>query len=67
MCIRDRYKEEVGTAQVRVRNNGTWETQSINLPAPRNVTGLRYVITATQTDNANRTSEATTVTVRPQQ
>ena len=61
------YKEEIGTAQVRVRNNGTWETQALNLPKPKNVTGLRYVITATQTDGADRTSEAETVTVRPQQ
>ena len=60
------YKEEIGTAQVRVRNNGTWETQPLNLPKPKNVTGLRYVISATQTDGADRTSEAETVTVRPE-
>lgn len=61
------YKEEIGTAQVKVRNNGIWETQPLNLPAPRNVTGLRYVITATQTDGADRTSEPATITLRPQQ
>ena len=61
------YKEEIGTAQVRVRNNGVWETQALNLPAPRNVTGLRYVITVTQTDGAGRVSEPVTVTLRPQQ
>jgi hypothetical protein len=60
------YNVEVTAPTVRVRNNGVWETAPITLPSPRNVSGLRFVISATQTDDADRTSEATTVTVRPQ-
>lgn len=60
------YSRELGTTQVRVNNNGIWQTGPIALPRPRNISSLRYVIRATQTDNANRTSEETSVTVRPQ-
>ena len=52
--------------QVRVNRNGKWQTDAITLPRPRNVTGLRYEITATQTDNAGRTSDPVKVTVRAQ-
>jgi hypothetical protein len=61
------YNDEVTTPTVRVRNNGVWETAPITLPAPRNVTNLRFIISATQIDSADRASEATSVTVRPQQ
>lgn len=60
------YARELGSAQTRVNKNGTWEIQFTNLPRPKNVSNLRYVIRATQMDSANRTSEETTVTVRPQ-
>lgn len=59
------YNVEVTAPTVRVRNNGVWETAPITLPSPRNVSGLRFVITAAQTDGADRTSEATSVTVKP--
>lgn len=60
------YNQEVTTPTIRVRNNGTWETAPITLPNPRNISGLRFIISVTQTDNAGRESEETTVTVRPQ-
>jgi hypothetical protein len=60
------YDDEVTAPTVRVRNNGVWETAPITLPAPRNVSNLRFIISATQTDGADRTSEATSVTVKPQ-
>ena len=61
------YKEELGTQQIQANNNGSWATQAIALPRPRNVSGLKYVITAVQIDNAGRRSEPVTVTVNPQQ
>lgn len=57
------YSEELGAQQVQANANGTWTTQAINLPRPRNVTGLRYIITATEIDAANRRSEPVTLTV----
>ena len=60
------YNQEITTPTVRVRNNGTWETAAISLPNPRGISGLRFVISAIQTDNAGRESEEATITVRPQ-
>jgi hypothetical protein len=59
------YSRELGASQVSVDRNGNWQTQPITLPTPRNISSLKYIITATQTDNANRTSQETTITVRP--
>lgn len=58
------YKEELGTTQVRADDNGNWQTKAIELPARRNVSDLRYIITATQTDAANQQGEPVSVTVR---
>jgi hypothetical protein len=61
------YNQEVTTpTAIRVRNNGTWETAAITLPSPRNISGLRFVISAVQIDSAGRESEEATITVRPQ-
>lgn len=60
------YNQETTTPTVRVRNNGTWETAAITLPNPRGISGLRFVISAIQTDSAGRESEEATITVRPQ-
>lgn len=59
------YKEDMPAIQVRADANGNWQTQPIQLPKPRNVSGLSYVITATQRDAADRVSEPATITVRP--
>jgi hypothetical protein len=58
------YKEELGTQQVRADANGNWQTKPIDLPARRNVADLRYVVTTTQTDAANRQSDPVTITIR---
>ena len=58
------YNEDLGTQQVRVDTNGNWQTQGIPLPARKNVSNLRYVISATQTDGANATGEPITLTVK---
>jgi hypothetical protein len=60
------YREELGTTQVRVNRNGNWQTGTITLPRPRNVKDIRYEIAVTQTDNAGRTSDPVTVSVRAQ-
>lgn len=60
------YIVELTAPTVRVRGNGRWETAAIKLPSPRNVSGLRFIISAIETDNADRSSEASTITVRPQ-
>ena len=58
------YNEDLGTRQVRVDNNGNWQTEAIQLPARKNVSNLSYVISATQTDGANATGEPVTLTVK---
>lgn len=60
------YREELGATQVRVNRNGTWQTGTITLPRPNKVTGLRYEISAAQTDNAGRASDPVKVSVRAQ-
>jgi len=59
------YSNDLGTRQVQADANGNWSTGSIELPRPNNVSNLRYVITAVQTDDANRRSDPATVTVTP--
>ena len=58
------YNEDLGTQQVRVDNNGNWQTAPIPLPQRKNISNLRYVISATQTDGANATGDPITLTVR---
>ena len=58
------YNEDLGTQQVRVDQNGNWQTQAIQLPARKNVSGLRYNISATQTDGANATGAPVALSVR---
>ena len=58
------YREDLGKLQVRADQNGNWQTAPITLPARRNVSGLTYAISATQTDAADRTSEPVTLTLR---
>ncbi len=58
------YNEDLGTRQVRVDNNGNWQTEAIQLPSRKNVSNLRYVISATQTDGANATGEPVTLAVK---
>jgi hypothetical protein len=60
------YKEELGTQQVQANTVGNWTTQAFTLPRPRNVSGLKYVVTAVQIDAAGQRSEPviTTVTAR---
>ena len=58
------YNEDLGTQQVRVDQNGNWQTQPIQLPQRKNVSGLRYNISATQTDGTNATGEPVTLQVR---
>lgn len=58
------YNEDLGTRQVRVDNNGNWQTEAIQLPSRKNVSKLSYVISATQTDGANATGEPVTLAVR---
>lgn len=58
------YNEDLGTKQVRVDNAGNWSTEAIPLPTRKNVSNLRYVISATQTDGAGATGEPVTLAVR---
>ena len=58
------YRQEIGgTRQVQTNNRGNWTSDPVDLPQPRNVSSLRYVITAVQIDAAGRRSEPVTVTV----
>ena len=59
------YSNDIGTQQVQADRRGNWTTNAINLPTPANVSNLKYVITATQTNGSNRRSEPVTVTVTP--
>jgi hypothetical protein len=56
------YKQDLGVKQARADANGNWSV-SLDLPSPRNVSGLRYIISATQTDATGLTSEPVVVTV----
>ncbi|PQV63657.1 Copper amine oxidase N-terminal domain-containing protein [Abditibacterium utsteinense] len=56
------YKQELGVQQVRADANGNWTT-NLDLPALRNVSGLKFTISATQTDAAGKTSDPISVTV----
>ena len=58
------YREDLGTKQANVDANGNWRTEAIPLPKPKNVSGLSYVISVTQTNGANITSDPVTLTVR---
>ena len=59
------YTQELGTQQIQATANGVWATRPIELPAPKDVEGLKFVITVTQTDSQNRRSDPITVTVTP--
>lgn len=59
------YSNDLGTQQVQANSRGAWTTNAINLPAPANVSNLKYMVTATQTDGSNRRSEPVTITVTP--
>ncbi len=56
------YKQEIGVQQVRADTNGNWTT-TFDLPALRNISGLKFVVTATQTDAADQTSDPVSVSV----
>ena len=58
------YNEDLGTQQVRVDANGNWQTAPIALAARKNVSGLRYNISVTQTDGANATGDPIALSVR---
>lgn len=60
------YQQDLGTFNVNVNNNGKWHTDPIDLPHPKNVNGLKYVITVVQQNVNDRTSPTTTITVLPQ-
>jgi hypothetical protein len=56
------YKQDLGVQQVRADANGNW-TAKLDLPALRNVSGLKFIISASQTDAAGKASEPVVVTV----
>ena len=58
------YNEDLGTQQTRVDQNGNWQTQAIQLPQRKNVSGLRYNISVTQTDGAGATGDPVTFQVK---
>ena len=58
------YREDLGTKQANVDANSNWRTEAIPLPKPKNVSGLSYVISVTQTNGANVTSEPVTLSVK---
>lgn len=60
------YEQDLGTFNVRVNRNGSWQTDPIDLPHPKNVTGLKFIITAVQQTANDQTSPEATVTVQPQ-
>ncbi len=60
------YTQELGTQQIQANNNGVWSTRPIELPKPKDVEDLQFVITVTQTDSLNRRSDPITITVKPQ-
>jgi len=58
------YREDLGKSQVRADANGNWQTAPITLPARKNIAGLTYSISATQTDAAQRESDPVTLTLK---
>jgi hypothetical protein len=58
------YREDLGKSQVRADANGNWQTAPINLPTRKNIAGLSYSITVTQTDGVQRESEPVTLTLK---
>jgi hypothetical protein len=58
------YQQNLGTFNLQVNNNGKWRTDPIDLPHPKNVTGLKYIITVIQADSDGRTSPTATITVQ---
>ena len=58
------YREDLGTKQANVDAGGNWRTEAIPLPKPKNVSGLSYVISVSQTNGANVTSEPIELAVR---
>ena len=56
------YKQDLGVKQARADANGNWSV-SLDLPSPRGVSNLRYIISATQTDAAGQTGVPVVVTV----
>lgn len=56
------YKQDLGTQQTRADERGNW-TLKLDLPALRQVSGLKFVISATQTDAAGKASAPVSVTV----
>lgn len=60
------YQQDLGTFKVEVNNKGKWHTDPINLPHPKNVSGLKFTITAVQQTTNDQTSPVATVTVQPQ-
>lgn len=60
------YTQELGTQQIQASTNGTWATRPIELPTPKDVEDLKFIITVTQTDSLNRRSDPVTITVTPQ-
>lgn len=56
------YKQDLGVQQVRADANGNWNAK-LELPALRNVSGLKFTISVTQTDATGKTSEPVVVTV----
>jgi hypothetical protein len=60
------YTQELGTQQIQAAANGTWATRPIELPIPKDVEDLKFVITVTQTDSLNRRSDPVTLTITAQ-
>jgi tetratricopeptide (TPR) repeat protein len=57
------FKQELPLQQVRMDKNGVWETPPIELPKPKNVSNLRYVITAAHHGAAKEAGESVAVDV----
>lgn len=55
------YKQDLGVQQVRADAAGNWSVR-LDLPFPRNVQGLKYIISVTQTDAAGKVSDPVVIT-----
>ena len=53
------------TQQVQADTNGNWQTAPLEFPKERGLANLKYTISATQTDAANRHSEPVMVNLKP--
>ncbi|MDF2439718.1 MAG: hypothetical protein JWN98_702 [Abditibacteriota bacterium] len=60
------HQQVVDTQQVQADDRGNWVTRPITLSRPRNVTELRFEISAVQTDLGNRRSQPQVVTITPE-